>query len=199
MPYYPREAPHEAVFGKIGSDVCLAQRLIQEKWCLYYPSVTYNQILVTPTPSPYEQSGDLADGFVTGISGETIVDDLWGEDIIVDGMGDWLQPHSIVDSPAPDAPNTRKFKPPVLLKTHVFQNPSDQVLKRMGIDEQRDLVLTWPLALLDELNIIISIGDTFLWGNETYEILTAKLTGYWKFTNYPLYITSAANRWRHGS
>lgn len=196
MPYLPKSNPQDTVFPTIGLDVAWVHNTLLEKWKRFYPIVSYYQIDVTPTVAVSD--GNVVTDMVTGIAGKTRVDDLWGEDVIVNN-NDWIQPHSTVESPLADSTNTRIFKEVVLINVHVNLEPTEQLLRRMGIEEEKVILATFPLVLLDEKDVIVSVGDIFKWGGTTYEILTNKFTGYWKMTNHTLYMTCTARRWKYGS
>ena len=67
----------------------------------------------------------------------------------------------------------RVYKEPVEIDAFVVRNPPLKLLSKFGIDEQRELLLTFSRPLLEEKNLTVSIGDrVILKEGEEYEILT---------------------------
>lgn len=206
--YLPFPTTHGAVFPIAnGVDFAAAVRLIKEKWRRFYPYIAYYSLAAIPAAV---QEGTDSAGYTQSVQqapGQTVVDDLWGESVPAGAT--WIQPHSPTDSAAADAaaPTTNVYQGPFQIRAHVRINPPEQLLTRMGINETRELLVTIPTALLDEVTdaegqphpVYCRIGDRFVWSRVTYEAQEVILTGLWKFTDVPLYVTITAQRVHPGS
>jgi len=68
---------------------------------------------------------------------------------------------------------SRVYKEPVEIDAFVVRNPPLKFLSKYGIDEQRDLLITFSQLLLEEKKLTVSIGDrVILKEGDEYEILT---------------------------
>lgn len=106
----------------------------------------------------------------------------------------------------------RRFKPAVEILVSGFTlNPTQQLLGKWGIDEQRDIVIYPAVILLVNRGLAkfsdpedittrpifdVGIGDRFTWDDTRYECLEVVRERYWGNTNRPLYLRITANRWR---
>lgn len=149
----------------------------------------------TPTtPTPVDHGG------ISGIPGETVMDDLWGEDIPTNMTAEWVQPHG--DDTAGlsyDATDTRIYHEPVVIHAAIDRQPTDRTLKKIGIDKMKELLVTIPTPSLDDANLSCSIGDYLVWRGESYEVENVYDRGYWKNTNIFLYVVLNCKRMRRGS
>jgi len=67
----------------------------------------------------------------------------------------------------------RVYREPIEVDAFVVRNPPVELLSKFGIDEQRDLLITFSKPLLEEKNLTVSIGDrVILKEGDEYEILT---------------------------
>ena len=67
----------------------------------------------------------------------------------------------------------RVYRNPVEVDAFVVRNPAEELLSKFGIDERRELLVTFSKPLLDEMNLTVSIGDrVVLSSGEEYEILS---------------------------
>jgi len=97
------------------------------------------------------------------------------------------------------------------LITFVDHEPSQQTLRRYGIDGTRDLILQTPVVQLIEVDLAeysdpadrisppivhAQIGDRFRFDDTIYEVLTVKRTQYWANSNIPLWIVMTADKVR---
>ena len=107
MLYIPPEVLEDTEFPTAGAnaggpDLQTMIGLISEKWRRFYPVIDYYMIRRTPT------TVDDVDE-PTGVAGETMVDDLWGEDIPTSLTAEWLQPHeNSLAGETHDATDTRR-------------------------------------------------------------------------------------------
>lgn len=104
MPYLPVECLNDTTFPSAGGDEgggagnCPADLdttlgLISELWTTTYSRINYHTLLYTPTFA--KRSNDM----LSGIGDQTLVDDLWGEDINVDAD---LTKETVVQEPVVD-------------------------------------------------------------------------------------------------
>ena len=109
----------------------------------------------------------------------------------------------------------KKFADPVLVKAFMKFNPESPLLKKYGIDEQRDVFMhiatphLVDLGLAQEstdpypgdnvpptIKLILGIGDRFTFDENTYDIMSVQRTVYWGNSGYPLWVVCTANRYR---
>ncbi len=91
----------------------------------------------------------------------------------------------------------RVYKNPVEIDAFVVRNPAEELLTKFGIDERRELLITFSKPLLDEMNLTVSIGDrVVLRGGEEYEILsiTSDRGDYFGNTGKAVQIIATAKR-----
>lgn len=196
MTYIPPSILNDTEFPQVEPCSCDLQtslELINEKWELSFPEVDYFQLLRTPTEAIPEE-------FNSGKAGETIVDDLWGEDIPTTLTAEWVQPHSnTVVGLAADATDTQVHAPAVKLHAALQLEPTERELKKVGIDKRKAIIATIPTYMLDLNVVTCKKGDYFIWRGEQYEVLAVHDKGYWYNTNVYLYIVLDLNRRRLGS
>lgn len=92
------------------------------------------------------------------------------------------------------------FGAPVWVPAFVELNPNRQMLLKVGIDEQRDLVIHLSTVILDDLKISLDVrvGDKFLFDNLEYMVQNVWFDKYWANTNVPLEQVCALQRYRQG-
>lgn len=97
------------------------------------------------------------------------------------------------------------WKNPILIRARVEHNPSKQRLMRWGIEESRDIIVSFSSVLLDDLGILektsnFLIGDIVRFDDDLYEIRDQHRPseGYWGNTNIPLYISCSCSRFKFG-
>lgn len=197
MAYIPPEILSDTGFPQVepcGKDLCTTLDLINEKWSVAFPLVDYFQLLETPEKALPEND------YVNGPVGQTIEDDLWGEDIPVTLQAEWVQPHSnTVEGLAHDATDTRVWGPSVQVNAALQLESTERELTKFGIDKKKAIIATVPTRMLDIVGISCAIGDYLIWRGEKFEVLNVKNTGYWYNTNVYLYIVLELNRMRLGS
>lgn len=201
MVYIPPHVLEDTVFPTAGpyasgKDLTTLIRLLKEKWVRFFPIIDYYCLNYTPTKVDHDAGTDLS-----GTPQDTTkVDDLWGEDVPVSLTAEWIQPHSVsIEGMSADATNTRAYLPAKQFNLPIQRSVTDKTLKRFGIDEMRDVLVTFLTPVLDELSITVKVGDKFVWDGESYEIEQAKEEGFWQNTNVPLYVIGNCKRLRLGS
>jgi len=122
----------------------------------------------------------------------------------------------LIDTVHDEAEEGKKvFDLPIGVRAFVKFNPETPLLKRYGIDEQRDVFLhiatphLVDMGLIIEatdeypqdnipptLKLIMGIGDRFTFDENTYDILSVQRTVYWANSGYPLWVVCTANRYR---
>ncbi len=80
--------------------------------------------------------------------------------------------------------------------------PSKQILKRFGIDEQREILFSFQISKLQELGLVeegnfrgIEIGDLVNFDDTLYELLSVHRQGYFGQTNLAHFVTATADRY----
>jgi hypothetical protein len=110
-----------------------------------------------------------------------------------------------VDPLYQEAANPRLEAKSYSLPAHVEINPSVQRLRRFGVEEARDLVVSFSTVLLDDLGLL-DLSTSFLIGSrvqfdaDQYELLTQHRLreAYWLGTHIPLVLACTATRLRRG-
>lgn len=201
MPYIPPRVLEDTTFpvagpNAAGKDLRTQIGLLKEKWARFFPIIDYFQLNYTPTKVNHEAHIDLSGT----PQGTTKVDDLWGEDVPLSLTAEWIQPHAInAGGLLADATATRAYKTSVQFHLPIQRGLDDKTLKRYGIDQMRDVIVTFLTPVLDELGVVVSVGDKFVWDGESYEVEQEKKAGWWQNTNVPLYIIGNCKRLRLGS
>lgn len=93
------------------------------------------------------------------------------------------------------------YHDPIEIPAYVKLSPSRQLLGLFGIDEERDLLIAFSVAILHELglgNNAICIGDKVIYDNIEYQIMTVHRRNYFFNWNIPLEITCTLSRFRRG-
>lgn len=198
MPYWPPDIVNEGAWPQVGQeintdDILTQLGLITEKWKRFFPALDYYQLLHTPnTPATLDEP--------VGTAGETMVDDLWGEDIPATLTAEWVQPHGdAIESLAHDATDCRRYADPIQVHFSVLREATEYQLKKMGIDQMKDLIITTPILHLDERGVTMRIGDYFWWQGDKYEVEEVQNKGYWKNSSIYLYLLGNCKRMREGS
>lgn len=186
--------PHQVVddtemFGGSGNDLQTAQRMIEERWKLFYPPVAYFPLVkaVTAVGTSTET--------LSGETGTTAFDPLWGEAVPrPTGQTQWRQPHAseqtsqdLVKDPARQAaePEVRDDARRVHMRVRRVQR--EEMLKKLGFDLVRTLVGCVPTTMFDRYAIKPQPGDRFRWNDEPYEVLQTSPQGWYKNTTHNLY------------
>lgn len=98
------------------------------------------------------------------------------------------------------------FKEPIEMYSFVDFEPSRQELKKYGIDESREVMVTFATALLEEKALLGSgsqymIGWVIEFDDDYYEVLSQHRgkEGFWANTNIPFHVIVTCQRYRFGS
>lgn len=99
----------------------------------------------------------------------------------------------------------RTYLPEIRTHAHIEHSPSKQRLLKYGIDEERDVMVTFSTVLLGDMGILghnstFLIGDIIKWDEDLYEIKSQHRgrDGYWGSSNIPFHIVCTAGRYQHG-
>ena len=198
MPYIPPSAVNSSYIPKgTGRDLSKAMQYLKEKFKRFYPKIKYYMLKTNPTV----EGTDNMRGDPTVTPPDTVYDSFYGEAVPSEASTKGVvQPHeNTTEGDAIDATDLLKYKDMVEVNAEIRTEPTRKELDKWGIDEMKDLIVFFTTPLLDELNIIINIGDKFEWDGMPYQITEWYKKGYWKFTNIPLYIMAQAKRLRKGS
>ena len=211
MPYLPPGVLNDTDFptaGRCDLDLLTTLGLISERWQSAFPEVDYSMIAWTPTPALAEND------YISGVPGETRVDDLWGEDIdpgqALPDRGDGAPPIGFDEAagasfgqahgnPSLSATGNRKWREAAKVHAQVTSGASTKVIRRLGLDDFKGLVLTVPTVLMDRAGLIASHGDRFVWDGEPWDVVQVFVRDRWLNTNVYLYVHVTAQRGRDNS
>ena len=190
MTYLPVDPTMRTEFPReYGADVLQQISVIEERWKRSFPEVDYFCLLKATAPVSVDT--------VSGVVDEAGFDPLWGESIDPSIAGTaWQQPHR---NDGVRAANATKFDDPVKIHAQVRREARDDMLKKLGFDRFRDLLVTIPLSLLDEAGVTCQQGDRFVWDDEVFQVEQLNRTGFWKNTNLRLYMVLNCEHSRWGS
>lgn len=98
---------------------------------------------------------------------------------------------------------TRQFiyQAPIELPAYIQIKPSIQELSRFGIDEARELLAVFSIAILDDLGLggnAITIGDKVIFDGTEYEIMSINRYSFVLNWNIPLDLVTTLQRFRGG-
>jgi hypothetical protein len=113
--------------------------------------------------------------------------------------GDILDPEFFSN---PEEKDQRKFN----LRCIVEHKPPRQMLKRYGIDEERDVIFHFPFTKLKALGLVtetrfrgVDIGDLVFWDGTWYLVLNSHREAFFGQTVSSYFTTAACKRYRHNS
>lgn len=193
MPVLPRyQTPkviQAAAFTPADSDdIQVANRILIEKWELFYPRVGYQQLDFVPTLAV--EAGETA---ISGTAPATVADWLTGETVPYNSDEDFVQPHGgETEALEVDATDDRKYQASIVVPTFLRLQDASRALTLRGERFQRTFRFMWPTALLDYYGVLVNTGDVLTWGGNVIEIKEAFVpeNGYWKYTNIPMYVAA---------
>jgi hypothetical protein len=201
-PDYPKRVVDETImFGGNGYDMATSQRMIEERWKLFYPSVPYSPLVKAVT------AVGVATEVLSGENQTTAFDPLWGESVDRPaGQTQWRQPHAsavtsqdaILDPARVAAePEIRAEERRVHMRIHRISR--EDLLKKLGFDLVRTLVGCVPTTMFDRIGITPQPGDRFRWNDEWYEVLQTSPQGWYKNTTHNLFWYLSVKSARIGS
>lgn len=198
--YLPNASEQSTILTPAGSDdLRTALALLEEKWTLFYPLMSWRMIDFTPTLAADPSANSEAKLTGTG-TGATRVDPLYGEAVPVDDDGDFIQPHGD-NGNAIDATDRKAFKDAIEIHGHPQREETDDELELYGANADRVIRLTLLCSMCDRLGITVRVGDEFEFAGQTWEVKQACIPprGRWKWTNIPLYIVCMCSVKKTGS
>jgi hypothetical protein len=163
-----------------GPDLQQHIRQTEEMWRVSYPVVNYMSMLKAVTSVTDVNT-------LSGEAGTTQFDPMWGEAVPANMGATWKQPHANTD-PAVHASDPALFSPAVPLHARIQRTAREDLLKKVGFDRIRSLLLTIPASMCDAVNINPKAGDRFTWDGELYHVLQYSPLGWWMNTNTKLYV-----------
>lgn len=175
-------------------DVAVIERMLKEKYERLYPVVAYQMIKRSETPDPTHEGSVGSD---PNVSGDTLVDDLWGESE-PPGQGSgtaWQNPHTS----DLDATVNSQFYDPIDVHVHINPEPTEKELADYAVDEKRTVLIHFLQVILDELEITPRVGDEFFWRDQVHEVMFVDRTGWWKNTTHNLYVKVVCRFTAYGS
>ncbi len=97
------------------------------------------------------------------------------------------------------------FKDPVETWAYIDHSPSKWKLNKFGLDGERDLMVYFNTAILEEQDLLQNnttflIGSLISFDDDFYVILSQHRdkSGYWANTNVPIHIVCSCSRYIHG-
>ncbi len=188
MVYIPTGQTDDTVFPTAhGDDLVTAIRLIEERWNRFYPLLTYTPLNKQPTPATEYKE-------LSGVSGTTKFDTLWGEEVD-ENLSTWKQPQS---DPTINAVDPGVYLDAVPLRGRIKRTVREEQLKKYGFDLLRHLLVTIPTSMLDKAGTEVKAGDRFVWNNERFEVIQFAPWGFYYNTNIFLYIVMNCEHVRYG-
>lgn len=174
-----------------GEDLRTAVGMLEERWS-NFPLIEYTQLIkaTTPVASTEQMSGE---------TGTTQHDTLWGESVPTAVKASWEQPHQNPDPAKRHAAEPSLYHPPVRVRARVHRTAREDFLKKVGFDRIRTLLLTIPASLLDAVGVTCGAGDRFTWDGELYEVLQWSPMGWFHTSNVKLMIVLNAEHARRGA
>ncbi len=193
MTYLPPAATQATYFPtEGGADLATSVALIEERWRVTFPQVSYFPLdkRVTPSDSAH----------LSGESGASKFDPVWGE-TVDSARTTWAQPHGTAGSVK--AADVEVYRSPVSLYAKIQVVEDEKDMRKYGFDNNdrwiAGLVLTIPASMLDTAGITCIAGDKFAWDGDEYSVRRARLAGYYFNSNVRLYVKLGCDRRRHGS
>lgn len=91
---------------------------------------------------------------------------------------------------------TKSFRGQQKINAEVETRPSVQFLKKIGIDEVRDIIVKFSTFILDEMTIDIRPGDRITYDSHRYEVMSFHRMDPWYNFNVPFHLYVTCNRYR---
>lgn len=194
MTYLPLLAPEATVLPREHArDISTQIRLIAEQFRRYCPATDYYTLSSQVTPVAVTADNDRTP---SGTPGTTLFDSVYGE-MLPANATKWVQPHGTAG--VTPATALEVFLPPLRIHSRRQRVSKETDLKKYGFDKQRDLLITIPLSLLDDVGVTVGHGDKFIWNQVEYRVMDFNKHGYWGNTDVSLYMVINANQYRKGS
>lgn len=133
---------------------------------------------------------------MSGESGSTQFDPVWGEATATDSYGNWIQAHR---DPTVSAATVTKFLEAQSIPAQFRKEASDDELKRWGFDRIKDGVFVLTAYALDQRDIACQPGDVIEYGTLRYKVMQWVVDGLWHQTNIPMYVVLNCETERKGS
>lgn len=192
MPLIPPHADSPTVFPDPHSaDLQRAIESAEETWNRFYPYIAYSCIMKATTEVATMDT-------LSGEDGTTKFDPLWGEAVPTAVGPMWQQPQLNENANVVPA-DAAVYAEPIQIRARIQRTAREEMLKRVGFDLVRSLLLTIPNSLLDKNGIIPRAGDRFAWDGDLYEILQTSPYGWWMNTNTVLYTVMNAQHLHRGA
>jgi hypothetical protein len=91
---------------------------------------------------------------------------------------------------------SKTFQPAVQIHAQVNADPPQQLQKKFGLDEERDVVFIMCSFLMEEQDVLPFPGDLIDFDGHNYEVQAFHRRDYWFNTNIPFYVSIECNRYR---
>lgn len=201
MSYLPAGIVQDTVLPRAWSlDLRLHLRTMAERYRRHYPCINYfvlKKAITSVRAGVAVPSPDIVNN-IMGEAGTTYFDEVYRESVpqAISPATGWQQAHG---TSATDAAEPELYELPRPLHVRFFREAKQTQITKWGFDKFRDVVLTVPLILLDEIGVVVKEGDKFQYDQETYLVSEANTTGYWKNTSQSLYAVLNCVHRRFGS
>lgn len=164
------------------SDFDFAVREAEQMWKGNYPQIEYMSLIKQVTPMVNTRT-------LIGANGTTKFDPIWGEAVPATADNSWQQPNGNVDPAVSQAAaNAMQFTAPVRVHARIQRTAREDLLKKVGFDRVRSLLVTIPMSLLHNANLDPKPGDRFRWDGDLYHVQQTAPLGWWFNSNSKLYI-----------
>lgn len=187
----PRTESPTVMPNPFGADYLNHVRQVEDMWTTSYPKINYMPLLKAVTEVPNVDT-------LSGETGTTKFDPLWGEAVPETLGTQWSQPHNN-PNPLVRAADPSIYGPPVSIHARVQRTAREDLLKKVGFDRVRSLLVTIPGSMCDKVGLNPKAGDRFTWDGELYQVLQYSPMGWWMNTNTKLYVVLNCVHERKGS
>lgn len=197
MTYLPTDLAHPTLFPLAGgADLATSITMIEERWRVHCPVITYRQLDKRTTPA----TAPMAGGQLTGEAGASKFDPMWGESVDP-ASTTWVQPHGTGGTVK--AAHVEVYLPDEPVHAQVARIDDSTEMKKHGLDSSDKhiggLIVTIPSSMLDAVGVTCRPGDIIVYAGDEYLVTRPKQQGYWFNTNTALYVRLVCERHRHGA
>lgn len=91
---------------------------------------------------------------------------------------------------------SKQFNDQLRIPAEVENPPSAQSLKKIGIDEERQIVIRFSTFILDELGVDVRPGDRITYDSHRYEVMSFHRLDYWYNSGVPFHLYVTCDRYR---
>ena len=127
---------------------------------------------------PKAQEGEADDPWGFDICGTTEaesldidVEDLWGSDLTPE------------EQETPDPDSALETEEHFWLHAYIFEDPTTEQLGKLRVWDEKDLIIAVPRILIEEMGVVLQVGDRVVVGKKNYELHEYIRWGFWRDTD----------------